>query len=83
MLRVGHLQLGQRVAHWRGVRPSCGSTSGSSARAPSIAIAHLLEVALVLGAGRRARPARAEVEQRHERLEQHVLDAQMRFISAS
>ena len=74
-LRVGQLELGERLADLGGVRASSGSTSGSSARDALDRLADLLGVALVLGPGLEPGLAAAEVEQRDERLDEDVLDA--------
>ena len=76
-LRVGHLELAERVADLRGVRPEHllddrQQRPGALDRQPQ-----LLGVGLVLGALRQAGAAPAEVDEGHERLDEHVLDADL------
>ena len=81
-LRVGQLQLGERVADLRGVGPEQRLDQRQQRPRAVDRQPHLLEVALVLGARRQAGLAAAEVQQRDDRLDEDVLDAQ-RLSSAS
>src|SRR4051812_44633746 len=75
-LRVGHLQLRQGVPDRRGVRAELRLDEAEQRAGALDREAQLLGIALVLGPGRQAGAAAAEVDERDDGLHDDVLDAQ-------